>query len=87
MTTITRLYYDVARPSAFSTLRKLQSATAKKRKPDVIRISLEKQFAYKLHRPVRKRFSHNPYTVSKVMDVWEYDLIDTTIITDTFCRQ
>jgi len=29
-----------------------------------------------LHRPERKRFARNPYTVTNVMDVWECDLLD-----------
>ena len=37
---------------------------------------LEEQDAYTLHKPVRKRFAHNPYTVTNVMDVWECDLLD-----------
>jgi len=48
----------------------------KKVKPDVIRAWLEKQDAYTLHRQVRKRFARNPYTVSKMMHVWECDLLD-----------
>jgi len=70
MSTINRLYYDVARPSAFSTLRKLQLATAgQKNSADVIKSWIENQDAYTLHRPVRKRFARNPYTVSNVMDI------------------
>ena len=58
MTTINKLYYDPARPSTFSTLQKLRSATAAakkkgklmagayKRSVDVIRGRLEKQDAY-----------------------------------------
>ena len=30
----------------------------------------------RMHRPVRKRFPRNPYTVTNVMDVWECDLMD-----------
>jgi len=41
---------------------------------DVIRAWLEKDDAYTLHRLVRKRFASNPYTVTKVMYVWECDL-------------
>ena len=41
-----------------------------------IRAWLEKQDAYTLHRPAKKRFAHNPYTVTNVMDVWECDLLD-----------
>jgi hypothetical protein len=29
-----------------------------------------------LHKPVRKRFHRNPYSVNNVMDVWEADLLD-----------
>ena len=75
MTTISRLYYDLARPLAFSNLRKLRSASAKKKgKPDVIRASLQKQDAYTLHRLVRKCFARNPYTVSNGMNEWECDV-------------
>ena len=29
-----------------------------------------------LHKPVRKRFPRNPYTVTNIDDVWEMDLAD-----------
>jgi len=73
--TANRLYYDPARHTAFSTLRNLGVA-AKNIKLDDIRNWLEKQDAYTLHRPMRKRFARNPCTVNNVMDVWECDLID-----------
>jgi len=41
----------------------------KKKKLDDIRARLEKQDDYTLHRPIRKRFARNPYTVNNVMDV------------------
>jgi len=69
------LYYDPARPTAFSTLRK-NGVAAKNIKLDDIRGWLEKQDAYTLHRPMRKRFARNPYNVNNVMDVWEFDLVD-----------
>jgi len=96
ITTTSSLYYDPARPSGFSTLPKLQAAAAvvgRKGTPKsvgFIRAWLEKQDAYTLHRPARKRFARNPYTVTNVMDVWECDLLDyrptqnTMIITDKF---
>jgi hypothetical protein len=68
-------YYDLARPSAYSTLEKLLAALKGKRKGDV-RAWLEKQDAYTLHRRVRRRFPRNPYSVINVMDVWECDLVD-----------
>jgi hypothetical protein len=69
-----RLYYDPARTSAFSTLRKLQQAVAKKKKS--VRAWLEQLDAYTMHRPVRKRFPRNPYTVTNAMNVWECALAD-----------
>jgi len=75
--TANRLYYDPARPTEFSTLRKLGVAAKKKNiKLDDIRDWLEKQDVYTLHRPIRKRFARNPYTVNNVVDVWECDLVD-----------
>jgi len=72
-----RLYHDSARPTAFSTLRKLGVALKKNNnKLDDIRDWLEKYAAYTLHRPVRERFARNPYTMHNVMDFWECDLVD-----------
>jgi len=31
---------------------------------------------YTLHKPVRKRFPPNPYTVPNIDDIWEMDLAD-----------
>jgi len=52
---------------------------SKKGKPQSVGFTkawLEEQDAYTLHRPVRKRFARNPYTVTNVMHVWECDLLD-----------
>jgi len=76
LVTGSRLYYDPARPSGFSTLQILQVAMRKKGKSADIRACLEKEEAYALHRPVRKRFARNRYNVTNVMDVWECDFLD-----------
>jgi len=79
MATTSSLYYDPGRPSGFSTLPKLRAAVGRKgtlQTVGAIRAWLEKQDAYTLHRPVRKRFVRNPYTVTNVIDVWECDLLD-----------
>jgi len=67
MTIISKLYCDTARPSAFSALQKKgkEMPGVKQKSVDVIRAWLEKKDAYSLHRPVRKRFARNPYTVTK----------------------
>jgi len=58
-----KLYYDTARTSAFSTAEKLRAAASWKDKK-FVRTWLEKQDSYTLHRQVRKRFSRNPYSVT-----------------------
>ena len=74
------LYYDPARPSTFSTLRKLVAASkansARGTKPGDIEAWLLKKDTNTMHRPVQKRFLRNPYNVTNVMDVWECDLVD-----------
>ena len=37
---------------------------------------LEAQDAFTLHRPDRKIFPRNPYTVNDMMDVWKCDMVD-----------
>jgi len=36
---------------------------------------LEEQDPYTLHRPIRRRFACNPYSVNNVTNVWECDLV------------
>ena len=72
-----RLYYDPGKPSAF--LSKLQAAMKQlKGKISTLETQacLERQDAYTLHKPVRKHFQRNPYTVTSVMEVWESDRLD-----------
>ena len=37
---------------------------------------LERQDAYTLQKPVRKRFLRNPFIVTNVVEVWESDMLD-----------
>jgi len=66
---------------AFSTLNKLAAAaavktTTTKMTKKNLRAWLDKQDPYTLHRPIRRCFARNPYSVNNVMDVWECDLVD-----------
>ena len=78
------LYYESAKPTAFSTLNKLAAAAAAaavktsttKLNKKNLRAWLEKEDPYTLHRPIRRRFARNPYSVNNMMDVWECDLVD-----------
>jgi transposase InsO family protein len=82
------LYFDLSRPSDFTSHQKLQSAVRQgkikqklKTAPADIKSWLLKQDAYTLHRAVRKRFSRNPYTVNNINYVWESDLVDVQGLT------
>jgi len=75
------LYYEPRVPSAFSSCEKLRSA-AKTKSESIIQTWLQKQEAFTLHRPIRKRFPRNPYSVNNVMDVYECDLVDV----QAFCK-
>ena len=70
-----KLYFDPKQPSGFSSKKRLHAA-ARGRTLGELRELLEAQNTYTLHRPVRKKFPHNPYTVNNIMDVWECDLVD-----------
>jgi len=50
----------------------------KQKTPSQIKARLETQDAYTLHRPLRKRFPSNPYTVNNIDDVWDIDILDLT---------
>jgi hypothetical protein len=47
-----------------------------KKKKKSVQAWLEQQDAYTMHRPARKRYPPNPYTVTNVWDVFECDLPD-----------
>jgi transposase InsO family protein len=86
------LFYDGSKPSAFSTLTKLQDAVERQAEGKSVSLAktrawLERQDAYTLHKPVRKHFPRNPYIVTNVMDVWEAYLLDVqniSIFIDNF---
>jgi len=71
------VYYDPLQEAAFGTLEKLKRVAKKTgvAKPGGVKPWLEQQHAYTLHRPVRKRFPRNPYSVDNIMNVWECDLV------------
>ena len=71
------VYYDPRHEAAFGTLEKIKRVAKKTgvTKPGQVKPWLEQQDAYTLHRPVRKRFPRNPYSVDNIMDVLECDLV------------
>ena len=67
-------YYDPKHPAGFGSVAKLVKASKYKKK--FVKEWLSSQNTYTLHKPVRKKFSRNPYTVTNIDDVWEMDLSD-----------
>jgi hypothetical protein len=73
-----QIYYDRKHTAGFSSVAKLVTA-AKSNKRNVEEW-LSGQDTYTLHKPVRKRFPRNQYTVTNIDDVWEMDLADLTTL-------
>ena len=69
-----KVYYDPKHPAGFGSVRKLLEA-GKNKKRDVEEW-LSSQNTYNLHKPVRKKFPRNPYTVTIIDDIWEMDVAD-----------
>jgi len=76
------VYYDPQHEAAFGTLEKLRRVAKKTgvAKPGEVKPWFERQDAYTLHRPVRKRFPRHPYSVDNIMDVWKCDLVDVQVL-------
>ena len=74
-----KLYYDPAYPSAFSTFKKIQEAAKQSKlgkNPSEIISWLEMQDSYKLHKPLIRKFPRNTYNVNNLLDVWQCELLD-----------
>jgi hypothetical protein len=69
-----KIFYDPEHPAGFGSVAKLASAS--KTNKGIVNEWLSGQNTYTLHKPVRKRFPRNPYTVTNIDDVREMDLAD-----------
>ena len=70
------IYYDAAHPAGFSGASKLSKADGVPlRKTEEW---LEKQRAYTLHKPRRKKFKTRRYLVNRRNKYWQADLIDVS---------
>ena len=72
-----QLYYDPKEPASFGGVNPLVRAAREKRisKHNVVDW-LKTQDTYTLHKPIRKRFTRNPYIVFKPYELWQADLND-----------
>jgi len=71
MMSLGKIHYDPEHPGVFRSLPKLVSAS--KNKKCGMENWLSSQNTYTLHKPPRKEFPRNPYTVTNIDDVWEMD--------------
>ena len=69
-----KFYYDPEHPAGFGSAAKLVKDG--KNNERAVEEWLSGQDTYTLHKPVRKRFSRNPYTATNIDDVWEIGLGD-----------
>ena len=71
-----KFFYDPKYPAGFGSVAKL--ANAFKTNKRIVNEWLSGQNTYTLHKPVRKRFPRNTYTVTNIDDVWEMYLDDVS---------
>ena len=62
-----KVYYDPKHPAVFRSVAKLVKASKNKKR--VIEKWLSGQNTYTLHKPVRKKFSRNPYVVTNIDNI------------------
>ena len=68
------VYYDPKLPAGFGSVAKLVKVSKSKKRN--VEVWLSSQNMYTLHKPVRKSFPSNRYTVTNIVDVWEMDVAD-----------
>ena len=78
-------YYDLSHEAGYAGVQNLVRVNTKKDKPNEkarIYAWLSNQDAYTLHHPIKRKFPRLRYNVTKVIDVWECDLLQLTSIKD-----
>jgi hypothetical protein len=76
--TLAKIYYDPKHTAGFSSVAKLVRSGKSNKKS--VEEWLSGPDTYKLQKPVRKRFSRYPYTVTNSNDTWEMDLADLSVL-------
>lgn len=69
-----KVYYDPENPASYGGVKSLERGLGKKKKEAAE--WLKTQDTYTLHKPVRKRFQRNRYTVFGPNELWQADLND-----------
>lgn len=71
---LAKIYYTPSHPAAFSTVNKLYMATNKEIPRKLITDWLASQDTYTLHKPMRKHFPRNCYSLTNIGELYECDL-------------
>jgi len=69
-----KFYYDSKHPAVFVSVAKLVKASKNKKRD--VEEWLSSRNTYTLHKPLRKKFPRNTYTVTNIDEVLEMDLAD-----------
>ena len=76
---LSQIYYDPESPASFGGVDSIYRAVKNEGKYQIsrnkIRLWLQKQDTYTLHKPVRCRFRRNRVIVGAMDDEWEADLV------------
>uniref|UniRef100_A0A1Y1N5I8 Integrase catalytic domain-containing protein n=1 Tax=Photinus pyralis TaxID=7054 RepID=A0A1Y1N5I8_PHOPY len=70
------IYYDPSHPAGFGGVSSLSSALKNRYSTEDVKAWLQKQEAYTVHKPVKRKFQRNKYIVNNMFELWQADLCD-----------
>lgn len=74
--TLSKLYFDVKKPTIFGSLRTLKNKVKHSISTNEIKKWLQNQDVFTLHKNVKYNIKRNHYNISNIGDLYEMDLID-----------
>ena len=74
------IYYDPKHAAGFGSVAKLVKSSKSKKRD--VEEWLSGKNTYTLHKPVRKSFPRNPYTVTNIDKLWKMDLADLSSLSN-----
>ncbi|XP_033231627.1 uncharacterized protein LOC117182634 [Belonocnema kinseyi] len=70
------IYYDPSHEASYADVEKISKSTRGNIPRNQVIDWLKSQDAYNLHRPIRRKFARQHYSVCNIDDVWKIDLAD-----------
>lgn len=74
-----KLYYDIGKVGGYGGVRRLKEAAPKTKLNDV-KLWLENEEAYTLHKPVHYNFTRRKVIVGGIDSQWQIDLVDVSLL-------